>query len=377
MKFSVLLSDIKKQLDSLVNIAGSSPNKEDITQNILINITGNTLNFKATNYNIELKTIIPIEDVLSEGEITVNASKLRDTLSNLEVNSLLTFSLDDNQNILHISDGVTSFDIRTRTSIDFPSFEIDDITQEISLKQGELKKIIDSSIFCVTNEDFREYLRGIRFELTGSKLEVFTSDGHRMAIIELELENQVSADVTFGAILTKKFAVELSKILSDESDSLITLQFTKNAVLTNCNNFSLASKLITCSYPNVRNVIPKSIEKIVPIPRQNFNKLIQQVSVLTSKKIKGVTFSFENGKIDLNCENSEHEVAHASMVLPDLDYTVEISLNSQYVRDVLNSIATDNVLFCFSKPLAHILIRAADYDTSTIKISYIISKVVM
>ena len=77
-----------------------------------------------------------------------------------------------------------------------------------------MKSIIDSSVFCVSNEDFRDYLKGIRFELNGSKLEIFTSDGHRMAILETQLANQTSSG-SFGAIITKKCAAQLSKILND------------------------------------------------------------------------------------------------------------------------------------------------------------------
>ncbi len=376
MKFRVLLSNLKKQLDEVAGIAGTAPNKEDITQNILINVSENMLNLKATNYNIELKTIIPLDDVESDGEITVNANKLRDTLSNLDINSVVSISLDEDKNVLVISDGNTSFEIRTRSSIDFPSFELEDIEQEISIKQCLLKSIIDSSVFCVSNEDFRDYLKGIRFELNGSKLEIFTSDGHRMAILETQLANQTSSG-SFGAIITKKCAAQLSKILNDSGESEVVLKFTKNAVRTSCNNFSLASKLINCGYPNVRTVIPKSIDTTISIPRVTFNKLIQQVSVLSSKRVNGVSFSFGNGKVDLRSENSEHEVATASLVLPDAQTPIEISLNGQYVRDVLNVIKTDNVLFCFSQPMLNVLIKSDSSDNNELNASYIISKVVV
>lgn len=376
MKFRVLLSNLKKQLDEVAGIAGTAPNKEDITQNILINVSENMLNLKATNYNIELKTIIPLDDVESDGEITVNANKLRDTLSNLDINSVVSITLDEDKNVLVISDGNTSFEIRTRSSIDFPSFELEDIEQEISIKQCLLKSIIDSSVFCVSNEDFRDYLKGIRFELNGSKLEIFTSDGHRMAILETQLANQTSSG-SFGAIITKKCASQLSKILNDSGESEVVLKFTKNAVRTSCNNFSLASKLINCGYPNVRTVIPKSIDTTISIPRVTFNKLIQQVSVLSSKRVNGVSFSFGNGKVDLRSENSEHEVATASLVLPDAQTPIEISLNGQYVRDVLNVIKTDNVLFCFSQPMLNVLIKSDSSDNNELNASYIISKVVV
>ena len=376
MKFSITLSSISKQLSEVASIACSAPNKEDITQNILINVTGNELTFKATNYNIELQTKIPVMDVVSEGETTVNAVKLKDTLANLDINSDVVFELANEK--LIISNSSVSFEIRARSSKDFPSFEIDNIVQSIVLKQKQLKNIIDSSSFCVSNEDFRDYLKGVRFELNGTKLEIFTSDGHRMAILETNLDNQEPTIAPFGAILTKRCATQLSKILDDNGESEVTLSFTKNAVLTTCNNYSLVSKQIICGYPNVRTVIPRTIDTQLSIPRESFSNLIKQVSVLSSKRINGVTFNFGNGKVDLRCENSEHEVATASLDLPDAQTPIEISLNSQYVREVLNVLKSENVLFCFSQPMAQVMIKPdTEENEFGIKSSYIISKVVV
>ena len=376
MKFSITLSSISKQLSEVASIACSAPNKEDITQNILINVTGNELTFKATNYNIELQTKIPVMDVVSEGETTVNAVKLKDTLANLDINSDVVFELANAK--LIISNSSVSFEIRARSSKDFPSFEIDNIVQSIVLKQKQLKNIIDSSSFCVSNEDFRDYLKGVRFELNGTKLEIFTSDGHRMAILETNLDNQEPTIAPFGAILTKRCATQLSKILDDNGESEVTLSFTKNAVLTTCNNYSLVSEQIICGYPNVRTVIPRTIDTQLSIPRESFSNLIKQVSVLSSKRINGVTFNFGNGKVDLRCENSEHEVATASLDLPDAQTPIEISLNSQYVREVLNVLKSENVLFCFSQPMAQVMIKPdTEENEFGIKSSYIISKVVV
>ena len=99
--------------------------------------------------------------------------------------------------------------------------------------------------------------------------------------------------------------------------------------------------------------------------------------MLSSKRVNGVSFSFGNGKVDLRSENSEHEVATASLALPDAQTPIEISLNGQYVRDVLNVIKTDNVLFCFSQPMLNVLIKSDASDNNELHASYIISKVVV
>lgn len=378
MKFNVVYGNIVNQLNTLAGIAGSSPNKDDITQNILINVTGNELSLKATNYNIELQSVIALDTVFTEGEITVNAVKLKDVLGNLDKNSVVEFNLDEEKNLLILSCDSSTFEIRTRSAIDFPSFEMDNPTHTLVLKQKQLKSIIQSSIFCVSIEDFRDYFKGIRLEVNSSKLEAFASDGHRMAILETTLENVQAGQEPFGVILTRQCASQLADIVGAESESDVSLAFTKDAVQTSCNNYKLTSKLINCGYPNVRTVIPKTIEKQVSIPNAQLVSKIKIASSLSSKRINGVTFNFGNGEVVMHSENSEHEVSQARLPLPDAVDNIEISLNAQYVRDVLTNIKCDNVLFCFTQPMIHVLIKPeVETNDFGIKASYIISKVVV
>ncbi len=376
MKFSIILSELSKQLQEVSSIAGISPGKDDITQNIYISVKDNLLELKATDYNIELIAKIPLTDVSSEGAIIMNASKLREALKNIDPRTSVSFELDASNQKLILSADSTTFEIRTRSADDFPKFETEDIVQSIVLKQNQLKSLLDKSLFCVAPEDFRDYLKGVRFEVNGTTLSVFTSDGHRMAILETQIESPVNE--FFGAILTKRGASQLSKIISANSDAEIVLSFTKNSMTTSCNGYSLSSKLIVCAYPNVRALIPRDVIASIKIPRQELCSYIKRVSVLSSKRVNGVTFTFNNNAVDLHCENSEHEVATAKMQLPYQGEQLEISLNSTYVVEILNIIDCNNVNFCFSSIMSGILIDPdLDVDDAGIKYRYIVSKVVI
>ena len=59
MKFSVLLSTISKQLSEIASIAGSSTNKDDITQNILIKVADSilVLNLQITILSFRLRSL--------------------------------------------------------------------------------------------------------------------------------------------------------------------------------------------------------------------------------------------------------------------------------------------------------------------------------
>ena len=373
MKFSILLSEILRPLQEVAGIAGVSSNKEDITQNVLIKAEKGKLQLKATDYNLELEAVLALPDLQEEGTITVNAVKLCETLKHLDANSLVSFTSDSSREILELKASKSNFEIRTRDAANFPPFEKETEEQVIVLKQKQLKELIDKSKFCIAVEDFREYLRGMRLEAIDTTLSVFTSDGHRMAILETQLQTPVTAQ--FGAILTKKCADELSKILDANSDTNIELKFTKKTVSTELNGFILSSKLLVCTYPNVRSVIPKAIETTISIPTEPLIKSINRVSVMASKRVNGVSFIFADNKVMLRSENSEHEIATDELSIAYDGTPLEIALNASYVNEALNASKADNVVFCFTSPIANALVKPADEAESEVKSMYIISKV--
>ena len=135
MKFSIILSELNKQLQEVSSIAGASPGKDDITQNIYISVHNNLLQLKATDYVIELIANIPLTDVSSEGEIIMNASKLREALKNLDPKTSICFELDESNQKMILTADSTTFEIRTRSAADFPKFEDEDSVQDIVLSK--------------------------------------------------------------------------------------------------------------------------------------------------------------------------------------------------------------------------------------------------
>ncbi|MDY6322358.1 MAG: DNA polymerase III subunit beta [Succinivibrio sp.] len=381
MKFSVRLSEILKQLKAVAKIASSGSKKEDdITLNILMKVEGKELSLKSTDYNIELEAVIPLVDVESEGVTSVNASKLMEVCSRNNNIEQVKFELDENSEVLIINSDNTVYEIRTRTATEFPGFPEEELTQSLSLKQKQLKALIDMSIFCVSTEDFRDYLRGVRFEAESDNLSVFSSDGHRMACLDTKLLSPVAQPL--GALLTRNCAEQVGSIIEANADLPVELKFSKNVVSVKCNGYTLKSKLINVSYPNVRNVIPQNIEHEIVLPRKRFVELINRVSVLSSKRINGITMNFGEGKLSLRSENKEHEVATHTESCSYTGPLIEISLNHAYVNEVLNHLNTDDFTMRFPNPLGSVLLSPAvpqneEQPADSIKSMYLISKIVV
>lgn len=375
MKFLIPVQVIYKIVNQLSGVAVSSA-KDDIIQNILIKVSNNELILRATDYGVEVTTTLALVNdgnSVIEGETTVNASKFSQVLSKIQnaANAIFTVVEDE----MTIETDTSTFKLRTRNSKDFPVFDSEETSQKIVISQKKLKSIIDRSSFCVSLDDFREYLKGIRLEADGDTLSVFTSDGHRMAILETKLDVPVQSFL--GVSLIKKCATEIAKLLSP-SDELVELSFSKNTVVTQINNTKLTSKLLVCGYPNVRAVIPK-VFSTYTVPRATTNDLISTVAILSSKRLNGVTMTFTKDKLSLRSENSEHEEANAALAISNDNDPVEISLNASYVNETLGTIRSENVNFCFAQPISNAMIEADSYDENDCGVTarYIISRVVV
>ncbi len=378
MKFTVLFSEITDQLKEMSRIAASNK-PEDSTQNILMTVAERKLTMRSTDGNIELEAQIPLVDVESDGATTINAGKLYEVCSKSGKASTAVISLDEASQMLQVHADNTVYEIRSPSADTFPSFEDAASGVKLTLTQKQLKQLIDMSGFCVSNDDFREYLRGIRFEGEGTKLNVFASDGHRMVALETTLLEPLAEPL--GALLTKNSTIQIANVIDSNSEQPVELQITKNTVSLYCNGYKLKSKLIAIAYPNVRSIIPVKYSGEAVLDVRRFATLIARVSVMSSKRVNGITLNFGNGTYSLRASNSERESAVATEPLPE--YTgpnIEVSFNYTYVNETLSHLNAEKVMIKFPDPLNganFIPVADGEAKPNNISAQFIISKIVL
>ncbi|HAR80354.1 MAG TPA: DNA polymerase III subunit beta [Succinivibrionaceae bacterium] len=378
MKFSIILSEISRKLQEISGIAsGSSTKKDDICQNIYIKVKDNQLTLKGTDYSIELSCVVPLVDVVTDGELTVSAAKLSGICSQMQGSLQTQFDYDETTEMLTISQADLVFSLRTRSAEEFTHFAEVQPEQSLTFKQSQLKHILDKCIFCVSNEEFRDYLKGVRFEAENQQLFVFASDGHRMSIIDSALPQPVTEKV--AALITRKCAVELSKIVDDKSETLVQLNFSKDEVTCDCNGYHMISKLITCTYPNVHSVVPDHSEITIEMSKAELKSKLASTSYFASKRLNGVYMSFNAGKLTLTCENAEHDKATADLAIDYNGQPIEASFNASYIKDILGAIDEERVRFNFNMPITNTMITPVVTENSVKDINdkFIVSKILM
>ncbi len=378
MKFTVLFSEISNQLKEMSRIA-SSNKPEDTNQNILMIVSGKQLTLRSTDGNIELEAQIPLIDTESEGSTTVNAGKLFEVCSKSEKNATASISLDESTQMIKVETDNTVYEIRSPSADTFPSFEDVGSGNVISLKQKQLKTLIDMSLFCLSNNDFRDYLKGIRFEGDGTNLSVYASDGHRMAMLQTTLLEPLSEPL--GTLFTRNCVTQIANIIDGNSEQPVQLSVTKNTVSLICNGYKFKSKLLVCPYPNVRTAIPTNMESEVKVNTKRFSSLVSRVALISSKRINGVTMTFGNNVYSLRASNSERESAiHTEPFSGYETPLVEVSLNASYVTETMSHIKTELTKISFPNPLNSAMICPVNNEEpkdDDIRAQYVISKLVI
>lgn len=376
MKFSVIISAIKSPLSQIVSLASSSGVDEKL-RFVCLEVKDNFLTFYALDDANEISyslAMIP-EDIDNwQGSICVNAQRLGEVVAQFNPADKVSFEYDNNSLVL-FSDN-TRFEIQAKE--DKIQFWEEDVqaTQKICIAQKTLKTIIDQTIFCVTTDHFRDYLRGLRFECTENKFSVFSSDAHRLACAECELANSLSAPL--GVTLSKKSAEELNKILN-QTDEIVEIGFSDTFLVVECNNFKFKSKLLNVKFPNVRSIIPTSPTISVKLDLQALQAKVKQVSILSNARLNAVVLSFQGNELTLRSENTLHEVATSVMKLDEpVQSPFELCLNATYILDSLKALNGYNQLsFAYFSNSPNSVIEPVFKADDTINIKYVISKVII
>jgi len=188
----------------------------------------------------------------------VPARKLLDICKSLSEDAVVDVALTDNKLVL--KSGRSRFTLTTLPASEFPNVEEEPDTFSLSIQQSKLRQLLDNTSFAMAQQDVRYYLNGMLFEVGKDYLRLVATDGHRLAMETLQMQNSIGE--TQQQILPRKGVMELSRLLNDE-DGAIDLTFGQNHIRARVPEYSFTSKLVDGKFPDYNRVLPKGGNKVV------------------------------------------------------------------------------------------------------------------
>ena len=317
-----------------------------ILSNVLIKNIDNEITFLTTDLEIQIKSTI-IETTLSDAEkftLTVSAKKLQDILRSFPADAEV--ALVKNENKLQIKSKKSIFNLQSLPAEDFPIIpENQEVEGSITLKQRDLKNILQQVQFAIAQQDIRYYLNGLLFSIEENTLKCVATDGHRLAFSAIQIESSVAKREN---ILPRKTVLELIKQLRDNEDP-VNIDFLSDKLRFSFSNFILTSKVIDGKFPDYNRALPTQNNKQFVLNRQIFQQALQRASILLHEKFRDVRLIIVDNNLSIICKNNEQEEAKEDI---EIDYTQEeinISFNVNYLLDLLNNINEETIHCAFSE----------------------------
>lgn len=327
-------------LKPLTLVSGAIERKHTlpILSNVLIEASLDAVKFTGTDMEVELVASTTPDNVIQAGAITVPAKKLFDICRSLPDNSEIEFKVEGHAVV--VKAGKSRFSLSSLPASDYPNLEEWDSSDVIQMTRHTLRALIESTHFSMANQDVRYYLNGMSFEFEPSLIRTVSTDGHRLALAQQNVEGGVQEQRQ--VIVPRKAVLEIMRLLEDD-DASIQFEIGTNHIRVVEEGFIFTTKLVDGRFPDYRRVLPQGGDKSIIADKQMIKDVFQRVSILSNEKFKGVRLNLSSGELLVSANNPEQEQAEELALVDYSGDNLEIGFNVSYIIDVLNNIKTDTV----------------------------------
>jgi len=360
----LLLSSVKK----IISIVAKSPSMA-VIENILIQLQYNRLVLISTNLDIEITSIINSFSSTLNFEFITSGRKLLEICRVFPKDSKICIRIKKNSNRIIINYKNSYFKLCTMSSENFPLFKHIKKSVCFSISKKIFLYLVESIIFSMGNNDIRHYLNGIFFLYKDSKLETVATDGHRMALVSIEKDLDIS---NFSIIISRKAILEIIKIIKENKGSMVFNIDYKN-IFVQVNNTILKSKLIDGTFPNYANLVLSDFCSKIEISTKLLRLILSRALILSDEQFHGAHISINNNKLIIVAKNSSNEISKEFIEIKYSGNPIEFGINVKYMLDVLNVILGENVIIFLNNPINNIHIQ----DKTDSNAKYIIMPLIL
>ena len=357
MKFTISREVLLQPLSQVIGVVERRQTLPVLANFMLVARDGR-LTVTGTDMEVELISSVTA-DVTQDGEITVPARKMLDIVKALPDGAKIVFSVSDDKATL--SAARSRYTLSTLPASEFPATDQVETLEHISVAETVLKKMMDKTSFAMANQDVRYYLNGLLFDFTDSQLRAIATDGHRLAICDLDSPIDMTTDRQL--IVPRKGVLELSRMLSGDAEQ-VTLAIGRNHVRLVKGDTTFTSKLIDGRFPDYKAVIPVGADKQMLVDKATFIQALQRAAILSNEKYKGVRLEAAGSTIKIIAHNPQHEEA-VEEIEAELNFDrLAVGFNVTYLLDSLIAIDTEQVSLELKDANSSCLVSAPDSDVN-------------
>lgn len=369
MKFTMVRNVFMQELQT-VQRAISSKTTIPILTGVKIVLSDDGLTLTGSNANISIETLLSKEnetaelDIEATGAIVLQARFFGEIIRKLPEKKFTLEVLENNQ--VNITSGKADFTINGLDADNYPHLPVIDSQNQIQIPVHVLNKLINETVFSVSQHESRPILTGVHFILADNHLLAVATDSHRLSQRIIPIE-QVTEN--FDIVIPGKSLVELSRSLTNEEE-LVEISIMENQVLFRTKTMYFYSRLLEGNYPDTNRLIPNSFNTEIEFYVPALLAAIERASLLSHEGRNNIVrLSIDSNQVVLYGYSPEIGKVEEDLTYKSVDGDpIEISFNPDYMKDALNAFGGMNITVKFISPIRPFILEPTEDEMQFIQL---------
>lgn len=350
------------QKDALINginiVLKAVPSKTTmpILECILIDASGNEIKLTGNDMELGIETKVK-GSILERGKVALDAKLFSEIIRKMSTpDADITIETDQQYNTV-ISSENSVFHIQGKDGDEFSYLPYIEKEKNISLSQFTLKEVIRQTLFSISPNYSNKMMTGELFEIHDNELKVVSLDGHRISIRNIILKEHYDS---IKVIVPGKTLSEISKILSGDNESEITIYFSQNHILFEFDDTIVVSRLIEGEYFRISQMLSSDYETKLSVNKKEFLDCIERATILIRENDKKpLILNITDGNMQLKL-NSSYGSMNAEITIHKTGKDIMIAFNPKFLIDALRVIDDEEIYLYMMNPKSPCFIRDDD-----------------
>lgn len=353
MKFTITREQLKEGLDA-VAAAVQAKTTLPVLANILLEATRDGLKLSGTDLDIAVSTVVPAS-VDQEGAITLPARKLVELVRELP-SAGIRITTQGEQRVI-IECGRSKFKLLGLPREEFPAFPQVTFSASSRTTARDLQKLVAHVAFAASTEESRPILNGVLWQLTGDRMRMVATNGHRLAKMEVPVQG---GSEPAELIVPPKALEQIRKLFGPDDE--LEIGRSENHLGFRSATTQVFTRLIEGPYPNYEQVIPRENDKLATAEKAALMAALRRMSIVASDQTHRIRMSFGDGSCKLSVTTPDLGEAQEEITVTYEGEPLDIGFNANYLLEVLKYIPTEEVRMTFKAPERAATVEPVGWD---------------
>ena len=344
----------------LVSRAVATRPTHPVLANVLLTADAGTNRLSLTGFDLNLGIQTSLAaSVETSGAITLPARLLGEIVSRLASDSPITLATEESGEQVQLTSLSGSYQMRGLPADDYPELPMVESGMTLKLQPAGLVQALKGTLFASSADEAKQLLTGVHLRFNAKALEAAATDGHRLAVLQVEdaLEDAAAssddAAEGFAVTLPARSLREVERLMAGwRSDDPVSLFCDRGQVVFLAADQMVTSRTLEGTYPNYGQLIPDGFNRTLALDRRGLIAALERIAVLADQHNNVVKFTSQpdEGVVQISADAQDVGSGSESLAASLTGDAIQIAFNVRYLLDGLKAMGSDRVVLHCNAP---------------------------